>query len=115
MDLDTVREALRRQVTSPETSRHFDDAKRRRPALRPFDDAVAAVAFLNDTDPRATATRSAVTRAMLEEVQARRHDCWGAALMVAYFPGLLRIRGSAHRAGCLGREDPDWLVIESFL
>jgi hypothetical protein len=115
MRLETVREALARQVAAAETRHHFEAARERHPALRPFDDPLAAVAFLNDTDHRATSARSAVTRAMIEEVQERGTSCWGALLLYAYFPGLLRIRGSAHRARGLSSEELDLLVLESFL
>lgn len=115
MRLETVREALNRQVRSKETTHHFQAARERHPALQPFGDAEAAIAFLNDNDPARRPDRSAVTRSMVEEVQARGPTCWSAILMVAYFPGLLRIRGALQRKGGLSREDLDWLVIESFI
>lgn len=115
MRLDAVREALKRQVNSNETTLAIQSAHPRRPELRSFTDAPAIVTFLHDTDPRRTRVRSAVTRALLAETQARSHPCWSALLMVAYFPGLLRIRAALGARAGLGREDLDWIVVESFL
>ena len=115
MRLETIREGLKREVAKAETRLTFEAARDRHPALRPFDDPLAAVDFLNDTDRRATSARSEVTRAMIEEVQTRGTSCWAAVLLYAYFPGLLRIRGSAHRARGLSAEEIDLLVIEAFV
>jgi len=115
MRLETIRQGLKRELTRAETLHSFEAARDRHPALQPFDDPLAAVAFLNDTDCRATSARSAVTRAMIEEVQTRGTSCWAALLLYAYFPGLLRIRGSAYRARGLSNEELDLLVLESFL
>ena len=115
MRLETIREKLARKAAAAETLRLFEKARERHPALRPFDDPIAAVAFLNDTDRRATSARSAVTRAMIEEVQSSGTSCWSTLLLHAYFPGLLRIRGSARRARGLTSDELDMLVLESFI
>lgn len=115
MHLETVRQRLEQQVSLPETDRRFLEARSRRPALAVFRRAGEVVAFLNETAPCARAARSEVTSALIAEVQDRRAPCWSAMLLVAYFPGLLRIRKVVTRTGTLTLGELDWLLIECFL
>jgi len=115
MQLETVREALKKQVNTPETNRHFRQACCRRAALRPFRCAQEAVAFLNESTPGGRRARSAVTGAMIAEVKQRKASCWSAMLIVAYFPGLYRIRGAISCIASMEDQELDALVIECFL
>ncbi|HHH27245.1 MAG TPA: hypothetical protein ENK57_02695, partial [Polyangiaceae bacterium] len=94
MRLETVRHALAQRLRSQETHRTFLAGRDRHAALAEFDTPDAAIAFLNRRGPDGCQARSAVTAAMIAEAQRGEGSTWSALLMLAYFPGLLRIRAT---------------------
>ena len=115
MRLDSVRHALERQLHSQDTRHTFLAGRDRHEALADFDGPEEAIAFLNRRGPGATHARSAVTAAMIAEAQRREGSTWATLLMLAYFPGLLRIRATMKPSAGLRSEDLNALLVESFL
>lgn len=112
MHLASVRMAIDRQVRSRETNDRFQGARDRRLALLTFEDAPAVLEFLSNRREELAPARSAVTRALLEELQQNPHPCWPAILLAAFFPCLLRIRRNPRLSDV---EDGNNLIIASFI
>ena len=115
MRLDTVRHALEQQLRSHDTHHTFLAGRDRHAALAEFDTPDAAIAFLNRRGPDGCQARSAVTAAMIAEAQRGEGSTWSALLMLAYFPGLLRIRATMKPSAGLRCDELNALLIECFL
>ena len=115
MRLDTVRHALEQQLRSQDTHRTFLAGRDRHAALAEFDTPDAAIAFLNRRGPDGCQARSAVTAAMIAEAQRGEGSSWSALLMLAYFPGLLRIRATMKPSAGLRCDELNALLVECFL
>ena len=120
MRLDNVRHALEQQLHSHNTHHAFLAGRARQAALADFDGADEAIAFLNRRggdrhQPDGCQARSAVTAAMIAEAQRGEGSTWSALLMLAYFPGLLRIRATMKPSAGLGRDELNALLVECFL
>jgi hypothetical protein len=119
MRLDTVRHALDQQLRSHDTHLAFLAGRDRHEALADFEHPSEAIAFLNRRgakhDIGGTHARSAVTAAMIAEAQRGDDSTWTTLLMLAYFPGLLRIRATMKPSAGLRCEDLNALLVECFL
>lgn len=115
MRLDSVRESLTASLASPTLIAAFARGRSRQEALALFDLPVDVVEFLNTRDLDACARRSAVTAALIAEAQRGAESCWATILLVAYFPGLLRIRGALKPAAYLDHDEVSALILESFM
>ena len=115
MRLDAVREALEQQLDSRQTLAAFLAGQARHTALAEYDSARDAIAFLNRRDTDGCQARSAVTAAMIAEAQRGEGSTWPALLMLAYFPGLLRIRATMKPSAGMGCDELNALLVECFL
>jgi hypothetical protein len=109
-----LRSSLRDEVTSARHAGIFEEARSREPALVPHGTILSALAALADDSERHYAERDAVTRALLAEHQRSPRAFWHAALLLAYAPMLMRLRGRLIGA-TFTADDLDQLVLESFL
>lgn len=104
---------MRRWLDGPAAAAALASARERHPALADF---AAMADMLRALEGRSAGivTKGRITRAVLDEYQARPAEAWAAALVVAYYPMLWRLRC---RLGCDGMEpeDLDHLVVECFL
>lgn len=103
---------LRAEVRSPTHSRAFEAARSRHGALS-HHESIASVLGVLSTEGNYE-EKEALTRAMLRELQERPGSFWSAALLVAYYPMLSRLRHGIRGDAILG-DDLDQLVVTSFL
>ena len=115
MRLDAIRAALEQQLDTQQTHAAFLAGRDRHTVLAGFDTASDAIAFLNRRDADDCQARSTVTAAMIAEAQRGEGSTWPALLMLAYFPGLLRIRSTMKRCAGMGNDELNALLVECFL
>jgi hypothetical protein len=105
---------MRETVLAPHHRATFDRARERVPAFAAHSSIVSVLAVLSDTSDERYAERDALTLALVCEQQREPSTLWTSALLIAYAPMLLRLRG-----GLVGNEvaadDLDMLVVEAFL
>jgi hypothetical protein len=105
---------MRGTVLAPHHRSTFDRARERVPAFASHPSILSVLAILLDESVERYAERDALTLALVREQQREPSPLWTSALLIAYAPMLLRLRG------CLvGNDVPagdlDMLVVEVFL
>jgi len=103
---------MRRSLAGAKVARAFEAAQARQAALAGHATLVGALAALEAT--RDWAVKEGIIRALLAEHQAGCADVWSAALTVAFYPMLVRLRARL-REGAFDRDDLDQLVVIAFL
>jgi hypothetical protein len=111
MRIPDVHRALVRRSQSPVTRDLFAEARTRHAALGAFDTPCAMVAYLRRNEGRCAEMRSAIVAALIAEVQSGPTADWLALLVLALFPGLLRLR---ERLAPRAFEAPDDLTALTF-
>jgi hypothetical protein len=92
MRIPDVHRALVRRSQSPRTLDLFAKARARHAALGAFDSPTLLVAFMRRNEGRCVQERSDVVAALIAEVQRGNNADWLALLVLAFFPGVLRLR-----------------------
>jgi hypothetical protein len=105
---------MRETVLAPHHRSTFCRARERVPALAPYPSILPVLGVLLDESDERYAERDALTLALVLEQQREPSPLWTSALLIAYAPMLLRLRGLL-----VGRDVPaddlDMLVVEVFL
>lgn len=111
--LRTVVEGLRRAALAV-PPRTFAAAAVRQPLLADHANMTAVLNALDDERAETYPQRDALTRALVAEHQHSNDSVWSAALVVAYFPMLCRLR---NRIVCdaIPRDELDQVVLTAFL
>ena len=114
MNFYQIRHALKQQIQSKETQSIFNSAKRHHRTLKEFSTPVEVITFLQKGDPSSASKRSAITSSLIAEFQTGNSQCWGAMLLLAYYPYIIRLRKKLeHVKGC-DAYDLNALVLECF-
>lgn len=92
MRIPDVHRALVRRSQSSVTRDLFAEARTRHAALGAFDTPGDMLAYLRRSEGRCAEMRSAIVAALVAEVQGGPTADWLALLVLAFFPGLLRLR-----------------------
>ena len=92
MRIPDVHRALVRRSQSPRTLDLFREARARHAALVAFDTPATLVEFLRRNEGHCVQERSDLVAALIAEVQRGNTADWLALLVLAFFPGLLRLR-----------------------
>lgn len=107
-------EGLRDEVRSRKYVAIYDGARERHSALEDHDTIASVLGVLAREGQKTYAEKELLTRALIAEQQSSSSSFWSAALLVAYYPLLSRLRGRIY-GDILPDEDLDQLVITSFL
>jgi hypothetical protein len=94
--------------------KRYQDAREREPALAAHAGMLSVLAVLNEDSESHYAEREALTRALVREQQRAPSSFWSAALLLAYSPMLLRLRGRIC-GEAFARDDLDQMVLAAFL
>jgi hypothetical protein len=114
MRIPDVHRALVRRSQSSNTLVLFTDARARHAALRPFDTPASLVEFLRRNEGHCVQQRSDLVAALLSEVQGGSAADWLALLVLAFFPGLLRLRERLNPRAFAVPDDLTALTFECF-
>jgi hypothetical protein len=114
MRIPDVHRALVRRSQSSVTRDLFAEARTRHAALGAFDTPGDMLAYLRQSEGRCAEMRSAIVAALLAEVQGGPTADWLALLVLAFFPGLLRLRERLNPRAFAGPDDLTALTFECF-
>jgi hypothetical protein len=115
MHLDLIRRTLISDISKPGTLAAFNQGRDSNEVLASFEGPADVIDYLNSQDLGTARQRSAVTAALITEARRSSSSCWASILLLAYFPGLLRIRASLRPAAYLDHEGLGALVLEAFM
>lgn len=105
---------LRAEVRAPRHQMLFAEARGRHAAFADHHAILSVLGVLAGDGQTRYAEKEALTRALILEHQSSRSAFWAAALLVAYYPMLSRLRHRIY-GDALPGEDLDQLVVTSFL
>ena len=114
MRIPDVHRALVRRSQSPRTLDLFTEARARHAALDAFQSPTKVVEFLRRNEGHCVQERSDVVAALIAEVQSGNTADWLALLVLAFFPGLLRLRERLNPRAFAGPDDLTALTFECF-
>jgi hypothetical protein len=105
---------MRETVLSAHHRATFDRARERVSAFATHASIISVLAVLSDTSSERYAERDALTLALVCEQQRAPSPLWSSALLIAYSPMLLHLRGCLV-GNELAADDLDMIVVEAFL
>lgn len=114
MSLSRVRSDLMRALRSAAASVAFEGALDRHESLRAYPTITSVLVEMQNQSPELYPQRDLLTRVFVAEAQSTKQDAWISALLAAYLPMLIRLRG---RLVCdtIARPDLDQIVLEAFM
>jgi hypothetical protein len=114
MRIPDVHRALVRRSQSSTTLDLFTEARARHAALGAFDSPTLLVSFMRRNEGRCVQERSDLVAALIAEAQRGNTADWLALLVLAFFPGLLRLRERFGHTVGMSRGDFTALAFECF-
>ncbi|MCP4677610.1 MAG: hypothetical protein GY854_19265 [Deltaproteobacteria bacterium] len=114
MYLESIREGLEREISTPMVCDYFNNLKKIYQDLRRFEKPQELVDFLLEDDPQNVHAKFVVTKILLEGYQSRGDSLWGALLLQSFFPYILRCYRFLSSLDVISAEEAEMLVIESF-
>ncbi len=114
MKITLIRNRIFRQLDSSRARARFDVTRSEVDALRELESPMSVVTFLHGTRLDQARERSAVTRAVIEQVQKRRDSSWGAILFAAFCPAIANIQRGLQYQWPFDAREVESLVYESF-
>lgn len=114
MSLSRLRSDLMRTLRTTAADGELARAQAHREELRAYPTVLSVLLEMQDQSPERYPQRDLLTRVLVAEAQASQPAVWTSALVVAYLPMLIRLRGRLV-SDTIARSDLDQIVLEAFI